>query len=496
MTKRTSIIVGLTTAIALVVVVILFGSQGNSPYAGDQRPIGTSGAVTAAPFGADTFREIATAQMPMVVNIRTESRRQTRDLSQFFDDDGLLQRFFGFPDIPRVPREQITQAAGTGFIIDENGTILTNNHVVEGATKITVALYAEKSGDAYAARVVGRDPLTDSALIELTEKPSHDLPAARFGNAEDVRPGDWVVAIGNPFNLAHTVTVGVISATGRPFPVSEGRWQDVLQTDAAINPGNSGGPLLNLRGEVIGMNTAIISGGTSAGNVGVGFAIPINAVRDLLPELRRGTITRGRIGVQISPVTRDVVKPLGLDEVRGALVRMVERGGPAAEAGIQPGDVIVRYNEKPIDESDELVALVTRTDPGTTVPVEIVRNGERRTLRVEVARLELGDGPRSAAGPVSDTGVGLSLRDVTPDVRSQVKLPSDRNGALVTDVQQASAGARAGIRRGDIVLEVNRMRIGGAAEAAAALRRIEPGATGFVLLWRDGQELFVTIQRE
>jgi serine protease Do len=292
---------------------------------------------------AQTFRQIAERQAPMVVNIRTESRRQTADLSEFFDGGDPFERFFGRPQprLPQRPRDRITEGAGSGFIVDTGGFILTNNHVVEGATRIAVALYGAQAGKEYDARVVGRDPLTDSALIELTEKPRESLPQAVFGRSATMKAGDWVMAIGNPFNLTHTVTVGVISAIERPFPLAEGRIQDVLQTDAAINPGNSGGPLLNVRGEVVGINTAILANGPFAGNVGVGFAVPIDAVRELLPELRRGDVTRGRIGVQITEVTEELVEPLGLDDRAGALIRLVDRDGPAGDAGIEPGDVIV-----------------------------------------------------------------------------------------------------------------------------------------------------------
>jgi serine protease Do len=411
--KRNDIIVAVIVAVLVAVTLFIAVRMELTPgisAQSSQQTVATTG-TTSWPqlLGAATFRDISRAQMPMVVNIRTESRRQTRDLTEFFDGSDLLERFFGFPQLPRLPRDQITQGAGSGFIIDKKGLVLTNNHVVAGATKITVALYAEEDGEEYNARVIGRDPLTDSALIELTEKPSNDLPVATLGSSGEVQPGDWAIAIGNPFNLAHTVTVGVISAIGRPFPVSEGRWQDVLQTDAAINPGNSGGPLLNLRGEVIGVNTAIVSGGLVGGNLGVGFAIPIDVVRELLPELCEGTITRGRIGVQISPVTKDLAEPLGLKEARGALVRLVEKSGPAAAAGIEPGDVIVRYNDEAVEESDDLVEMVTRTAPDTTVPVEVVREGQRRTVRVTVARLELEDADVRPGEP-ADTGFGWTQR--------------------------------------------------------------------------------------
>src|SRR3954471_2864638 len=343
---------------------------------------------------ASTFRNIAKAATPMVVNIRTEMKAKSQDLTDFFGGGGgapddLFHRFFGNPgqqdddqapaprgrgNNRRRPREQTTRAAGTGFIISKDGLILTNNHVVEDATKIEVALYAEDPDISYRAKVIGRDPLTDSALIQLIDKPTHGLPEAKFGDSSQVAAGDWVMAIGNPFGYAHTVTVGVISATERSFPVTNGRNNDMLQTDAAINPGNSGGPLLNLRGEVIGINTAIITNARNEGNIGIGFAVPSNTVRALLDQLQRGKVTRGRIGVTVIPVGRDTYEDYGLKERRGAVVQQVSPGGASAKAGIESGDVVVEYNGRPVANSDELVKAVMATRPGTSVPVKVLRN--------------------------------------------------------------------------------------------------------------------------
>ena len=439
------------------------------------------------------FRDIAHAATPMVVNIRTESRQETRQLNDFFGRD-LLERFFGGPDAPVDPRGPVTEGAGTGFIIGADGLILTNNHVVAGASRITVGLYAREEEE-YDARVVGRDPLTDSALIRLTSSPGGQLPVARLGNSRDIRAGDWVMAIGNPFNLAHTVTVGVISATGRPFPMSEGRWQQVLQTDAAINPGNSGGPLLNLNGEVIGINTAILSGGMAGGNVGVGFAVPIDTVRELLPQLQQGTVTRGRIGVQVTPVTKALTGALGLDRPRGALVRVVDRTGPAATAGIAPGDVIVGYDRTPIEKSDELVQAVSRTKPGATVPVEVVRDGKSRTVNVTIATLEPGPDERAGQdGSPAEKRFGVALGNLTPELRSKLALPGQRSGAVVTSVEPSSVAARAGVRPGDVILEVNRKPVSSANETAAALRGVGEKEVATMLVWRVGQEVFLTLQ--
>jgi serine protease Do len=349
------------------------------------------------PLNADTFRNIAKAVTPSVVNIRTEMKAKAQDLTDFFGGSGggapsddLFHRFFGTPpggaeqDDDQQPqgrgnnrrrqREQTTRAAGTGFIISKDGLILTNNHVVEDATKIEVALYAEDSEISYRAKVIGRDQLTDSALIQLIDKPNHSLPEAKFGDSSQVAAGDWVMAIGNPFGYAHTVTVGVISATERSFPVTNGRNNDMLQTDAAINPGNSGGPLLNLRGEVIGINTAIITNARSEGNIGIGFAVPSNTVRDLLPQLNTGKVIRGRIGVSVLAVPREGFEDFGLKTRMGAVVAQVSPGGAALKAGMEPGDVIIQFNGRPIKNNDELVRMVVATKPGTSVPVKVLRN--------------------------------------------------------------------------------------------------------------------------
>src|SRR4051812_34169319 len=359
---------------------------------------------------SSTFRNIAKAATPMVVNIRTEMKAKAQDLTDFFGGGGggapddLFHRFFGNPGqqdddqapAPRgrgngrkSPREQTTRAAGTGFIISKDGYILTNNHVVEDATKIEVSLYADEADVSYKAKVIGRDALTDSALIQLIDKPNHPLPEAKFGDSSQIEAGDWVMAIGNPFGYEHTVTVGVISATSRAFRVTTGRSNDMLQTDAAINPGNSGGPLLNVRGEVIGMNTAIITNARSEGNIGIGFAVPSNTVRDLLPQLHTGKVVRGRIGVSVLAVPREGYEDFGLTKRAGAIVAEVTPGGAALKAGMEPGDVIVQYNGRPVGNNDELVKMVVATKPGTSVQVKVLRNKQEKTLNVVVDELDL-----------------------------------------------------------------------------------------------------------
>ena len=340
--KTTFFYTGLIAVASLAVGMVIASRLDLSPRSEAQTlnltPQVAAGAPVTGPLDAQTFRTIARTQNPAVVNIRTQTKRRAQDITDFFGgQDDPLNRFFQRPQ-PRNqrPREEVATAAGTGFIISKDGYILTNNHVVEGATLIEVGLYGDDD-QFYEAKVIGRDQLTDSALIQLVKKPDHALPEVKLGDSGQMGPGDWVMAIGNPFNLGHTVSVGVISAIGRPMQVAEGRWEDVLQTDAAINPGNSGGPLLNVRGEVIGINTAIYTDSARAANIGIGFAVPINAVREILPQLQVGKIVRGRIGVTVRDVPRESLNEFGLREKKGALVATVTPNSPASKAGIELG---------------------------------------------------------------------------------------------------------------------------------------------------------------
>jgi serine protease Do len=513
-TRKTTIFYVVLIAMASLVVGMVIASRLDlSPTSSAQTLAipSTNSAPLSGTVDATTFRTIAKAQSPMVVSIRTESRQRTQDLSEFFGGDDLLERFFGpgaggpSPRGQQTPRRQqprVTQAAGSGFIINKDGFILTNNHVVEGATKIEVQFFDDED-NYYEAKVVGRDPLTDSALIQLVEKPNRPLPEAKFGDSSQMEPGDWVMAIGNPFGLAHTVSVGVVSATERSaFDFAPGRRQALIQTDAAINPGNSGGPLLNVRGEVIGVNTAIYSNGGvmggGAGNIGIGFAVPINTIRDVLPGLRSGKITRGRIGVSVRAVSPDEVEALNLKDRRGAVVAQVPPG-PAATAGIEPGDVIIEFNGKAINRSDDLPQIVAATAPGTTVPVKVLRDGKERTFTVRVEELSLDaevNRQSDAAGPGGDTGAGfgITLNNVTPEVARQFELPASTRGAVVTDIDPDSPAARV-LQPGDVILQVNRRPVTNANEASTALRAIPSGRAVGLLIMRRGQEQFVTVRK-
>jgi serine protease Do len=513
-TRKTTVFYAALIAIASVAVGMVIASQWGLPQASSAQTINVPVANTAAlngPIDAQTFRNIAKAQSPTVVNIRTTARVRGRELTEFFGgNDDLLQRFFGQGQGQgrqrRAPRDNDIpqqEGTGTGFIIDKSGFILTNNHVVEGADDIRVSLFGGGRAESYAAKVIGRDSLTDTALIQLTEMPAAQLQEARFGDSAQMQPGDWVVAIGNPFNLSHTVTVGVISALGRPLGGVPGREQPMLQTDAAINPGNSGGPLLNVRGEVVGINTAIYTDARQQGNIGIGFAMPINIVRDLLPQLRTGKITRGRIGVSVGAVPANALDEFGLKERRGALVATVDRTGPAAAAGMEPGDVIVEFNGKPVKNNNELVQMVVTTKPGTTVPVKVLRDKQEKTLNVKIDELNLEDeGTRSSrrGGDEQEeeatSGFGMTLSNITPDLARRLRLEDDVRGAVIVDVDQGSPAARAGLAAGDIITRVNRRPVTNVSEAGRELAKVSSGGTAFLLVLRNGQETFVTVTKE
>jgi serine protease Do len=321
-----------------------------------------------------------------------------------------------------------------------------------------------------------------------------------------MQPGDWVMAIGNPFRLGHSVSVGVVSGLGRPFGIA-GREQPMLQTDAAINPGNSGGPLLNVRGEVVGMNTAIYTDQRSA-NIGIGFATPMNALRDLLPQLRNGKIVRGVIGVEVSRdhLTTETAKALGLPNTTGAMISKVNANGPADKAGIQPGDVVVEFNGKPIKDSDTLVSTVVNTKPGSTVPVTIFRNNQRKSVNLTIDELDLdaeqsrqarrgGGSPDTPDQPPSQTAMGMTLDPITPEIARRAELPANTGGALVTDIDRNSPAANGGIQPGDVILEVNRKKVANVSQVTRELQNVQAGQPAFVLVWRDGNNVFVTLTK-
>ena len=529
-TRKTTLFYALLIAVSSIAVGMVLASRFDMAPASAaqtlQLPPMNSAPVT-GPLDAQTFRNVAKAQQPMVVNIRTESKAKNQDLSEFFGgggsgggNDDLFRRFFGQPQDPdeqdaprgtprggapnrRAPREQTTVAAGTGFIISKDGLILTNNHVIEDATKIEVSLFGEEDDQTYPAKLIGKDALTDSALIQITQMPNHPLPEARFGDSSQMAAGDWVMAIGNPFNQGWTVTVGVVSAQSRPF-TTDGRTNEMIQTDAAINPGNSGGPLLNLRGEVIGINTMIFTNGRAEGNIGIGFAVPSNTVRDLLPQLMQGKVIRGRIGLQMTNIPREGFEDFGLKSRAGALVSSVAPGGPAEKAGVKPGDVITKFNDKPVQNTTDLQKMVSATKPGSSVNLTVVRNSREQQIRAVVEELDLDaergsrqtrNNEREQPEVQGQDSFGLTLGNLTPQMARRLQMPSGQGGAVVTDVDEN--GPSAGIlREGDVILSVNGQAVASATEAGRELQRIASGRIARILVWRGDGEVFLTIRKE
>jgi len=504
MSTRTFFRSTLLAVSALVVGMVLASGLGLSPgsFAGTLTVPPTNSSPLTGPLDASTFRTVAQAASPAVVSIRTTATRQGLGIDDLFGLDPRNQgRRFQQPP-------QIVTGAGSGFIIDKNGYILTNNHVVEDATRVEVFFAGMDMNfdQGLPAKVVGTDVLTDAALIQLTSLPDRPLPVSKFGDSSQLSQGDWVMAIGNPFGLSNTVTVGVVSAVGRQQPTAvRQRSEEMIQTDAAINRGNSGGPLLNIRGEVVGINTQIVSD-QSGGNLGVGFAVPINTVRDILPSLETGKVVRGRIGVNVSmlTMTKEDAEDLGLASTSGARITDVGEG-PAKAAGMRAGDVVIDFNGKPVRNSSELVSMVVSTVPGTTVPVKVVRAKKTLTLNVKVEELDLQSEqalqapqilrPGAPTEQPKDTGFGMSVEGLTPNLARRLGVPSG-GGAIVAEINQGGAAQRAGIRSGDVILEINDVPVTSVAQVTKVLDAIPVGRTARILVFRDGQETLTLVRRQ
>lgn len=433
-----------------------------------------------------SFADVAAKVTPAVVNISTTStvRIPGNPFRHFFgpDDEGpfgdFFKRFYG--DMP--DREMKQQSLGSGFIVDKQGYIITNNHVVEGADEIKVK---SSDGREFKAKVIGRDKKTDLALIKISSL-FKDLPSLELGDSEKMRVGDWVLAIGNPFGLEHTVTQGIISATGRV--IGAGPYDNFLQTDAPINPGNSGGPLVNLRGEVIGINTAIISSGQ-----GIGFAIPSAMAKTIISQLKeKGKVVRGWIGVSIQNISPDMAQSFGLKGDEGALVGDVVEGGPAYAAGIKRGDVITAFNGRQIKNMADLSRVVADTPVGTTVDTRVIRDGKEMVLRVKVSEMNERN-PAMMGRESTETGIGIKVDDITPRWRAELGI-KEKTGALITGVVPGSPAEDAGLQPGDVIREINHQPVGNAGDFYAALGKFEHGRSLLLLVKRGTQTFFVSIK--
>ena len=422
---------------------------------------------------------------PLVVHISSTASAQSPSAPGPFREDDpfneFWRRFFG-ERFPRNPAPSPRRSVGSGFIVDASGYILTNDHVVEDGHELTVKL---SDGSEHQARVAGRDPKTDIALIKIDV--DRKLPVVVLGDSAALEVGEWVLAIGNPFGLEHTVTSGIVSAKGRR--IGAGPYDNFIQTDASINPGNSGGPLINLRGEVVGVNTAIFSRG--GGNIGIGFAIPINLVKGLLSQLKdEGKVTRGWLGVVIQDVNAEMAEALGMREARGALVANVAKGSPAEAGGVQVGDVIVGFDGIPVGKASELSLAVARTPVGKAVDVAVVRNGRRVTARVQIGRM----GEDEAVVEMEDgSDLGLTVREM-PRESSGSRRTREPEGVVVTDVESGSAADRAGIRAGDVILEIDRKRIGGLKDFRRIVGELTRGSGILFLIRREDTTIFLALR--
>ena len=438
----------------------------------------------------DTFRDIARRETPGVVNINTRKvvkRPRFQDPFRDFFGDDMMDRFL--PRGGSGTERQTQTSLGSGFIIDKEGHILTNRHVVEGADQISVTL---SSGKTYEAKLVGKDARTDVALLKI--EPKEGLTTLELGDSDQIDVGEWVMAVGNPFGLGgNSVTVGVISFKGRALALGvQGTFVDMIQTDAAINPGNSGGPLLNTRGQVVGINTLIITAGERQSS-GVGFSVPINVAREILPQLRdKGKVTRGWLGIQIQSVDEDMAKSLKMKEAKGAIINQLTPGGPAEKAGLKAEDVIVTADAHKIQDNGDLSRYIASKPPGTTVHLGLLRSGAEKALSVTLGTFP--DEPGEAEAAEGRKGkLGMTLQDLNPTLAERLELPRATKGVVVRDVEAGEAAEQAGLKRGDVIVSVNGSPVAGvdefeqAIEAArkegvARLRVRDSGGFRFVVL--------------
>ena len=442
-------------------------------------PSGTQPRVipAALPVPSGSFAQVAESVGPAVVNINTVTRVSGRTPVEEFFGDEFFKRFFG--DAPE--RQQVQRSLGSGVIVDPSGIVLTNAHVVERATEIEVST---ADGKKHKAKLAGVDKKTDLAVLKL--QGGGPYPAANLGDSDAVRVGDWVLAIGSPFGLQKTVTAGIISAKGRS--IGQGPFDDFLQTDAAINPGNSGGPLVNMSGEVVGINSAILS--RTGGNVGIGFSIPVNMAKRIYTELAaKGKVTRGWLGVSIQPLTPELAKSFGLKEPNGVLISDVMQQSPAAAAGIASGDVIIEFDKKKVDSPQELQKAVAATTPGRAVPLKVWREKAEKTLEIKI-----GETPDEtvALKPTSKgkSLLGLDVRPITPELARQLNLRTP-DGVIVFSVDEESAASEAGLQRGDVIREVNRQKVRSVQDFERVTKDVKDGDRVTVLLQRGPQSLYV-----
>jgi serine protease Do len=427
--------------------------------------------------------EVVAAVKPAVVNISSTRTVKSQGSPHPFFNDPMLKRFFGDEfGGGEKPREFKQASLGSGVIVDKNGYVLTNNHVVKDADEIKIRLSDKRE---FKGKVIGTDPKTDIAVIKIE---TDNLPVLKIGDSDKMRVGETVIAIGNPFGLSQTVTSGIVSAMGRA-DVGIADYEDFIQTDAAINPGNSGGALVNVRGELIGINTAIFS--TSGGYQGVGFAVPSNMVKAVMDSLiKNGKVVRGWLGVSIQPVTPDLARQFGLQDEKGALVGDVIEGSPAGKAGLQRGDVIVEFDGKEVGDPGGLRNMVAGTAPDRHAVIKVLREGKQIDIDIVIA--ELPASQQKTAKEFDNNLKGVKVQDITTEMKNKLNIPKRAAGVIVTGIDEGSAAAGI-LAQGDLILEVNRKKIESLKDYEAAVSQIKPGEDILLLIFRNGSTIYVTL---
>jgi Do/DeqQ family serine protease len=486
---------------ALIVGTLVAGGCRTGLFGGNDLATTNEPAAPPAPLVVDgvrtSYADVVEKTSPAVVRIEaeTKSRRtqQEPQTSPFGGDDFFRQ----FPMPKQNPQPRIERGLGSGVIVSADGTILTNAHVIDGAEKITVLLNDNKTFD---AKLIGADKPSDLAVLKIE---AQNMPFLNLGNSDTVRIGDIVLAIGNPLGIGQTVTAGIISAKGRRTGLSDGSFEDFLQTDAPINRGNSGGALVNLSGELIGINSQILAGGPSGGNIGIGFSIPSNMAKSVMEQLLRdGRVRRGMLGIGIQNLNEDTAQALGLKDTSGVLVSNVRKGSAAEKAGFKRTDVIIAINGEKIEDSNVLRNKVAGTLPGTEIRVTVLREGSQQELTATLDEFEQtgnreegesGDGGGNLQKQ-SDTGkLGLSLQPVTPQVAKQFGIEGEAEGMIVTDIDGDGVAAEAGIARGDVILEINRQPVNSIDAVESALKS-SSGKPVLLLISRRGQTIYLTVK--
>lgn len=434
------------------------------------------------------FSSVVKEVSPSVVNVRVSKKVKSpggvgRGMPFDFFGGSPFGQFFESP--PGGGEDFLEQGTGSGVIVSADGYILTNNHVVAGADEITVKT---TDGKEFKARVVGTDPHTDLAVIKVD---AAGLTAAKLGDSDQVEVGEWVLAIGSPFDLSNTVTSGIISARGRAN-VGLADYEDFIQTDAAINPGNSGGPLVNLDGEVIGINSAIAT--RTGGYMGIGFAIPINMAKNVMDQLiKTGKVTRGWLGVYIQPITPELQKQFGLKSTEGALLSDITAGGPSEKAGLKRGDVIVRFKGQPVKDTNQLRNAVAATKVGADAEVVVVRDGKEKTFAVKIGELPGKDA--AGGGQVGEgfgTELGFSVQNLTPEIRQRLAIPEGLEGVVVMDVKQASDAYQKGLRQGDVIVEINRIPVASVTDFNRIIGGVKVGDQVLLVVVTEGHTRYVS----